>query len=125
MVGKSMVKSKLSYDNASPNSIEKHAKKLLFRSLAELGCIVDVEVEDEWGIKTKERCEQPAELHHPTKDAGMGQRSPHEYVIPLCPKHHRTGGHGVALHAGQETWEKKFGTEAELIIKRNELLGRY
>lgn len=100
------------------------AEQKIMDEIAELGCIVDVELEDEWGIKTKERCEQFAELHHPT-GAGMGQRNPHVDVIPLCPKHHRTGGHGVALHAGQETWEKKFGTEAELIIKRNELLGRY
>ena len=44
-------------------------------------------------------------------------------VIPLCPEHHRTGGKGVAIHAGQKTWEAIFGTEEELIEKRNQLLG--
>ena len=56
----------------------------------------------------------PVELHHPRHGAGMGRRASHFDVIPLCPAHHRTGGFGVAIHAGQKTWEAKFGTEAEL-----------
>jgi hypothetical protein len=38
-------------------------------------------------------------------------------VIPLCHAHHRTGGHGVAVHAGRRTWEDKFGTEDELLTQ--------
>lgn len=74
--------------------------------VVELGCIVCRNLG--YGIS-------PAEAHHPRFLAGMGQRASHKQVIPLCPMHHRIGGHGVALHAGQETWEGKFGTEKELL----------
>ena len=59
----------------------------------------------------------PAEAHHPRFLAGMGQRAPHTSVIPLCPMHHRIGGYGVAIHAGQERWEEEFGTEKELLAE--------
>lgn len=41
--------------------------------------------------------ETPAELHHPRRGAGMGQRAKHDDVIPLCPEHHRgpSGVHGL------------------------------
>lgn len=29
--------------------------------------------------------------------------------------HHRTGGYGVAIHAGQKTWEKRYGTQRDLL----------
>ena len=93
--------------------------------IASLGCVVDVDEPDEWGFENKVRCELPAELHHPLEGAGMGAKNPDEDCIPLCHKHHRTGGKGVAIHAGQEQWEGLFGTEAELLEKRNELLGRF
>ena len=47
----------------------------------------------------------------------MSQRASDWLAIPLCPDHHRLGGHGVALHAGQETFEQNFGREAELLAK--------
>jgi len=59
--------------------------------------------------------ESPAEVHHVRYLAGGGQRSGNLDTIPLCPSHHRLGGYGVAIHAGQETWERNFGTEAELL----------
>ena len=59
--------------------------------------------------------ESPAELHHPRFLAGGGQRSSHMDVIALCPLHHRLGGYGVAIHSGQEEWERRHGTEAELL----------
>lgn len=65
----------------------------------------------------------PAEIHHPRSLAGMGQKASHFDAIGLCAPHHRTGGHGVALHAGQRTWEANFGTEAELLEKVREILG--
>ena len=57
----------------------------------------------------------PAEIHHPRSLAGLGQKASHFDAIPLCYAHHRTGGHGVAIHAGQRTWEANFGTESELL----------
>lgn len=68
--------------------------------VAALGCII---------------CRMPAEIHHVRSGMGMGQRNTNFNVIPLCHKHHRTGGHGVALHAGKKTFEEKFGTELELL----------
>lgn len=72
--------------------------------VAELGCIVD-------------GCGAPAMLHHPRFCVGMGQRSNDWLVIPLCPDHHQNGGLGVAIHAGQNTFESLYGTEAELLAR--------
>ncbi len=60
-------------------------------------------------------CQMPAEIHHCFTSMGGGRN--HMKVIPLCPKHHRTGGYGVALHAGKKEFAKKYGTEIELIDK--------
>jgi len=68
--------------------------------VAELGCMV---------------CAMPAECHHILKGAGMGQRASNYDVIPLCPTHHRNGGHGVAIHAGIATWEATYGTEVQAL----------
>ena len=70
--------------------------------VAELGCLI---------------CRKPAELHHPRFASGASQRASDWLVIPLCPGHHRTGGHGVAIHAGQQTFEKNYGTEADLLAQ--------
>lgn len=75
-------------------------------AVAALGCIV---------CRNLNLGQSPAELHHPRSLAGLSQRASHFDVIPLCPAHHRTGGVGVALHAGQRTWEAKYGTESELL----------
>lgn len=84
---------------------EKH-----FCRLAEIGCVI---------------CSQPAEMHHLTgnKYRGMSQKANNYQVIPLCPSHHRTGGHGVAIHAGIQTWEAKFGSQEELLEKVLNILG--
>lgn len=57
----------------------------------------------------------PAEIHHITTGVGMGQRASNYQVIPLCHTHHRTGGPGVAIHAGKETWELRHGREIDLL----------
>lgn len=63
------------------------------------------------------------EIHHVRMGNGMGQRASHFDILPLCHIHHRTGGHGVAFHAGQRTWEVEFGTESELLEQVKQLLG--
>lgn len=70
--------------------------------VAEGGCII---------------CGSPAQLHHPRFCCGMAQRASDWLVIPLCPDHHQNGGYGVALHAGQTTFEQNYGTEAELLAR--------
>ncbi|WP_410015830.1 Ref family recombination enhancement nuclease [Sodalis sp. C49] len=59
----------------------------------------------------------PAEIHHLRTGQGAGQRASHQTVIPLCPQHHRLGGYGVAIHAGQRQWESRYGTELQLLAQ--------
>jgi len=73
--------------------------------VASLGCIACLTIGYE---------DTPAEIHHISNGA-MGKRATNYEVIPLCPIHHRTGGHGVAVHAGIVTWESTFGTEKDLL----------
>lgn len=61
----------------------------------------------------------PCEVHHKT-GAGMGLRASHYDVIGLCPKHHRNGGYGVAVHGGVKEFEKIHGTQDALIEKTRE-----
>lgn len=77
-------------------------------TVARLGCCV---------------CGGPAEIHHLLTGAGMGQRADNYTCIPLCASHHRTGGYGIAIHAGKRTWEQRHGTELELLERTRELLG--
>ena len=80
-------------------------ERIYFNKVAELGCIV---------------CAMPAEIHHLRTGAGIGMKS--KDVIPLCPNHHRNGGHGVAIHAGRLAFEANYGTELELLEKVRKLL---
>jgi hypothetical protein len=91
----------------------KQAARAYLNQVAELGCIVCRGL-GFWGT--------PAEIHHIRAGQGMGQRASNTEVLPLCHHHHRTGGHGVALHAGQKTWEAAYGTERELLAEVAELL---
>ena len=82
------------------------AEKLHMSRVAELGCII---------------CKMPAEIHH--RRSGQGhKRASHFEVIALCHRHHRTGGYGVAIHAGIKSFEANFGTEIELLEKTRQLL---
>ena len=65
----------------------------------------------------------PAEVHHILTGVGMGQRASNYETIPLCPRHHRTGGHGIAIHAGKRTWEKNFGYELDHLAATRQALG--
>ncbi|SDV49800.1 Recombination enhancement, RecA-dependent nuclease [Chitinasiproducens palmae] len=82
-------------------------------AVARLGCIV---------CRNLGFLDSPAELHHPRFLAGGAQRSSHMDVIPLCPTHHRLGGLGVALHAGRQSFEAAYGSEAELLAQVRALL---
>lgn len=89
------------------------AEKAHLNALSELGCIVCINLG--YG-KT------PAEIHHLRDGVGVGQRNSHKNAIPLCHSHHRTGGYGVAFHAGKAEFEKRYGTERELLAKVNQLI---
>ena len=81
--------------------------------VAELGCIA---------CRLMGYFDTPAELHHVRANAGIGQRSSHFDVIPLCPIHHRAGTVGTAFHAGKKSFEFNFGTELELLEQTKGLL---
>jgi hypothetical protein len=63
----------------------------------------------------------PAELHHPRTGVGIGKRSAHTDVIPLCFHHHRgnVGVHGM----GRKAFEREYGvTEMKLLEETKRLL---
>lgn len=82
------------------------AEQLHMSKVARLGCVV---------CRNEGLGETPASLHHIREGQGGAMRASNFEVLPLCPMHHQHGGHGVAIHAGQETWEAKYGTERELL----------
>ena len=93
--------------------MKKDEKKHL-SAVADLGCIVCYK-QGNGGT--------PAEIHHIRSGQGMGQRNSHYNVIPLCPIHHRFGGHGeVGFHQSPKEFVERYGTEAELLELTNELL---
>lgn len=94
----------------SRNKAEKHHLSIV----AALGCIVCANL----GFP-----ESPAEIHHPRVGMGRGMRASDFDAIPLCPHHHRQGGHGEAIHAGQQAFEDKFGTETDLLAQVRSELG--
>ena len=97
----------------------KKADKDYLSRVANLGCIVCRNLG--FGIA-------PAEyvaIHHIRDGQGMSQKAPHTETLPLCAAHHQNGGRGVALHAGQKTWERLYGTERELLEQVRELLNGY
>ena len=57
----------------------------------------------------------PSEIHHMRDGVGIAQRSPDSRALPLCAAHHRTGGHGIAFHAGKQAFEQNYGTELNLL----------
>lgn len=90
------------------------AEKQHLDRVAALGCIV---------CRNLELGETPAEIHHCSTGTGLSVRADNYHCIPLCHIHHRTGGNGMAIHAGRKSWEANFGTELELLAKVHEELG--
>lgn len=83
------------------------AERAHLSKVADLGCII---------------CRGIAEIHHIRTGMGMAQRNTNFNVIPLCANHHRTGGYGIAFHAGKKAFEQKYGTELQLLEKLKGLL---
>ena len=84
-----------------------------YERLAQIGCIV---------CRNLNFGYSEPHIHHIRHGAGIGQKSHWSLAIPLCPLHHQNGGFGIALHAGQKTFEAKFGTESQLLQQTLELL---
>lgn len=90
----------------------KAKERMHLSKVAELGCIACLNLGHD---------EVPAEIHH-IKSGGVGLRASNFEVIGLCHTHHRTGGHGVAIHAGRKTWEGIHGTESQLLDQVMEMI---
>ena len=80
------------------------------RKVRELGCIVC------WN---EMQIYSPAAIHHTD---GKTKPEAHFRVLPLCGAHHQTGGYGVALHAGKAEFERRYGTEQELMDQVQKML---
>lgn len=89
------------------------SEKAHLSAVANLGCIV---------CRNERLGQSPAEIHHIRSGQGMSQRASNYDVIPLCHSHHRTGGYGIAFHAGKKAFESKYGTERELLKQVGELI---
>lgn len=85
----------------------KKSEREWLERVAALGCVI---------------CGGQAEIHHLLKGKAMGKKASHFDVIPLCPFHHRHGGHGIAIHSGVRTWEARHGTEREHLERVRALL---
>jgi hypothetical protein len=62
------------------------------------------------------------EAHHKTGAGGALKDSDYN-TFPLCPIHHIWGGPGVAIHAGDKTWQKIHGTQDDHIKETQRKLG--
>lgn len=82
------------------------SQKARWDRMANLGCAI-------------EGCGHAPCIHH--AETGMGGRKNHDRVIPLCYDHHqgRDGIHTLS----RRTWQKKFGTEQDLMAKISGMLG--
>ena len=63
----------------------------------------------------------PAEIHNVH---GKTKENAHFQVLPLCPIHHRTGGHegDISRHPNKARFEEAYGTEEELLEQVRQLL---
>ena len=86
--------------------------RLHLSKVAALGCIACRKLGYE---------ESPAEIHHIRTGMGMGQRNTNFKTIPLCARHHRADKN--AIHQSRNRFELDFGTELELLVEVQELLG--
>jgi hypothetical protein len=76
-----------------------------YSAVAEMGCIV---------CKMRGLGNTPAELHHPWGRKGDNERK----VLPLCFSHHRSGVKTdlfVSRHPYKKEFERRYGTETELL----------
>lgn len=101
-------------DTPKPRITPSPIERMHMGRVADLGCVACLNMGFRGG---------PAEVHHTRAFAGSGQRSTSFHTIPLCPKHHRIGGPGVAFHAGKLSFERNHGTEADLLRQTLRMLG--
>jgi hypothetical protein len=88
------------------------ALKAHYDAVAALGCIV---------CANMNMGHTPAQIHHPWGRKGDNERK----VIPLCYSHHQSGVNTVmyvSVHPHKKEWERRYGTEKELLAQFESLL---
>ena len=80
--------------------------------VASIGCIV---------CRKLGYYDTPAEIHHIRNQTGMGKRSSHYLVLPLCPYHHRNSNE--SYHYSPEKFENRFGSQKKLLEEVLNILG--
>lgn len=88
-------------------------EKIYLSKVAKLPCSI-----------SDKNCGGRVEIHHRT-NAGMGLRASHYDTMPLCFNHHSAQtplAFGDAVHKGTKTFEKKYGTQDDLIKQTQEML---
>ena len=89
------------------------AERIHMDKVANLGCLI---------CRKQGNLYSPAELHH-IRDVtltGLGQRSKHTEIIPLCIAHHRIGKE--SFHNNSRAFSKKWGSQRELLKETLDLL---
>lgn len=87
-----------------------------FSRIADLGCIV---------CKQFYFVKSPCAIHHLVglKYRCSGKKAKWEYTIGLCGIHHQYGTkEHPAIHSHPEEFEKRFGTQGDLLKLTNEIL---
>lgn len=91
-------------------------KKERFNRLTELGCII---------CKRFYFVKSPCAIHHLVglKYRCSGKKAAWENTIGLCGRHHQYGTkEHPAIHSHPEEFERRFGTQGDLLKLTNELL---
>lgn len=90
--------------------------KTRYESIVSIGCVVCLQY---YGVYS------PPEIHHliGQKYRAMGKKAKDENTIGLCTYHHRAGcvDH-PSIHVYPDLFNKKFGTQEELLKLTNELI---
>jgi len=81
------------------------AEKEYLNKVSNFGCVICKKF---YGVEDP----LPANCHHIRSNVGMGQKSSHYDVIPLCWEHHQ-GNDG--FHSAPRTWQEKYDTDENLL----------
>ena len=100
------------------------AEKELYARIVQLGCYVGVHY-PEVNAGKKKACGGYVNIHHAMI---LGEMRSNKKVIPLCTNHHVAWTplpFGHAIHKGTKSFEKKYGTQQEMLQWVAEQLGDY
>lgn len=88
------------------------AEKVLWDRLATLGCIACMK---------DGRYNPHVSIHHVD---GRTKPGCHQLVLPLCAPHHQDDGSGaLAVHPWKARFEKRYGSQLDLVAECMEMLG--